>query len=481
MKDWVLQRSVSSPRSEAIVNPHSGKTLDYRELDNQIDKLSNRFLKLGVERRENIGILLDTSFKSVKVVHSLIRIGCILVFFNTRLSEPELENRIKETDVSVVICDENTKEDVPDEVSYISISSENNRNKTVKSIQNLDLNPYSWSEDEVVLIMFTSGTTGRPKSVKLTIKNIMFSAISSGFRLGIPETWHLCLPIYHMGGFSPIMRSALYGSKIIVQSGFDPKKTTNFLEEYNISAISLVPAMLKDIIRSSEIPNCLDIILLGGSPINKELVKKCEKEKIPIYPTYGLTETSSQVATTYPEEVYSNPKTVGNPLIFTEVNIVDENGNIVNKNEVGEIVVSGPTVTPGYYNKGKNNFGEYGLYTGDKGYLDDENRLYVTGRISDIIITGGENVDPKEVSNVLSNHPKIQNSVIVGIDDDRWGEKIATVVVPKESDLSKDKIKKYCRKKLASYKIPKVIEFRENIPKTHSGTVDRKKIKDILE
>jgi O-succinylbenzoic acid--CoA ligase len=332
--------------------------------------------------------------------------------------------------------------------------------------------------------MFTSGTTGEPKGVRLTLGNLVASATASAFRLGVApgDRWLCCLPMYHMGGLAPVLRSALYGTTLLVQEGFDAVRTGNALTEREATGVSLVPTQLTRLLDAGwRPPGSLETVLLGGAPASASLIERALAAEVPVYPTYGMTETASQVATATPEQVAEDPETVGQPLVFTDVSIVDADGEPVQPGETGEIVVDGPTVTPGYLDdEGAAAFGERGLHTGDVGFLDDDATLTVLGRADDTIITGGESVHPEAVAGTLRTHSAVADVAVVGVPDEEWGERIVALVVPDSEELAVDAVEQFAREHLADYRVPKGIRFAARLPRTASGTVDRVAVRERL-
>ncbi|MFC6730841.1 AMP-binding protein, partial [Natronoarchaeum mannanilyticum] len=258
---------------------------------------------------------------------------------------------------------------------------------------------------------------------------LLASAVASAFRLGVApdDRWLCCLPMYHMGGLAPVLRSTLYGTTVVLQSEFDAERTPTVARERGVTGVSLVPTMLQRILdrdAAPDLPDTLRFVLLGGAPAGADLIADCERRDVPVHPTFGMTETASQVATATPREAFEHEGTVGRPLFGTTVTVVDEDGDPLPAGETGELVVDGPTVTPGYYGDSaatEASFGAHGLHTGDVGYRDDGGRLWVLNRRDDRIVTGGENVDPGEVVGALREHPKIRDAAVVGLDDAEWG------------------------------------------------------------
>ncbi|MFC6726302.1 AMP-binding protein, partial [Halobium palmae] len=267
--------------------------------------------------------------------------------------------------------------------------------------------PYEWDRSDPLALVFTSGTTGSPKAVTMTMENVLSSAVASAFRLGVtPEDrWLVVLSLYHMGGLAPLYRSVLYGTTVVLREEFDPGATADDVGAHDVTGVSLVPTMLERMLDSrGTLAGSLRFVLLGGAPASENLIRRCRDYSVPVHPTYGMTETASQISTALPEEAFDHPGTVGRPLLWTDLTVVDDDGEPVDVGEPGELVVSGPTVTPGYYGDDEATavaFGPHGLHTGDVGYVDDDGRVYVRNRLDDRILSGGENVDPGEVVDAL--------------------------------------------------------------------------------
>jgi O-succinylbenzoic acid--CoA ligase len=289
-----------------------------------------------------------------------------------------------------------------------------------------------------------------------------------------------------MGGLAPVLRSALYGTVVVIQERFDAERTPAAAREHRATGISLVPTALHRILEAgADLPRSLRFVLLGGAAADESLIAACEDRGVPVYPTYGTTETASQIATATPAEAFAHEGTVGRPLYGTEVRILDDGGNPLPAGETGEIAVAGPTVTPGYLGDDDAAFGPHGLRTGDLGYRDDEGRLFVTGRADDVIVTGGENVSASEVVATLEEHPAVRVAAVVGLDDPEWGERVAALVVTAgeagdDTAVGEEGLRAFCRERLAGFKTPKTIRITDSLPRTPSGTVDREAVRKRL-
>lgn len=508
-RDLVAHRVSATPQRTAVIDVATGTEWTVRELDRRVDSAASNLesaVPAGTDRTR-IALLMDTRPAFAILFFAAMRTGTTVVPLNVRETTDELAAKVERSDPAVIVCERATEdaaleiaadtgsidvrsvdEPVYDRVGKL-VSTAVNQPDTVDSDPRT-VEPVALERDETQLIMFTSGTSGRPKGVRLTVGNLVASATASAFRLGLDpaDRWLCCLPMYHMGGLAPIFRSVLYGTTAVIQRAFDPESTARVLADYDVTGVSLVPTMCKRLLDAGWRPaDALRFVLLGGAPASDELLERCLERDVPIHPTYGMTETASQIATATPAEIDTHRGTVGQPLVCTDVSVV-EDGEPVGASEPGELVVSGPTVTPGYLDDAATAaaFSDRGLHTGDVGYRDEDGRLWILNRHSDRIVTGGENVDPGEVLAALRSHPFVEDAAVVGLDDEEWGEQVAALVVSERTETNTNgsfvvqSLVTHCREHLAGFKRPKTIGFAESLPRTPSGTVDRDAVRNRL-
>jgi O-succinylbenzoic acid--CoA ligase len=263
--------------------------------------------------------------------------------------------------------------------------------------------------------------------------------------------------------------------------GFDPGATLAAMETTGATCVSLVPAMLSRLLDAGSLPESLRFVLLGGAPAADDLLERCFERDVPVAPTYGMTETASGIATARPAAARDRVGTVGNPLFTTTVTVVSE-GRAVGPGERGELVVSGPVVTPGYYRNGDatdSAFGPHGFHTGDVGYRDEAGRVWVLDRLDDRLNPGGETVDPGEVVDALRAFPGVADAAGGGRPDEELGERVAALVVT-DGSLDPSALERHCRERLAGFKLPRTVGLADGLPRTESGTVDREAVRDRL-
>jgi len=312
----------------------------------------------------------------------------------------------------------------------------------------------------VCAVVPTSGSSGHPRGVILTRRNVATAVEASRRRLAntASDRWFLTLPLFHVGGLSVVWRTFTAGGSIEAHGLFDAEAAAGALRNRSVTMASLVPTMLQRILDVDPGPyEGLKAVLLGGAPAEESLIEPALAAGMPILQTYGMTESTSQIATVEPGRAHASLGTVGRPLDGFEVTIID-----------GEITINGPAVSPGYLGEVSRS-GPF--HTGDLGHFDDEGRLVIVGRKGDTIITGGENVRPSVVESAIEAHPKVRRAVVVGVDDGEWGEIVVAIVEANEHAIAG--IAETLRDRLARHEIPKRWVVVEHVPLLPNGKVDR--------
>ncbi|QRY23513.1 acyl--CoA ligase [Halobacterium sp. GSL-19] len=480
MRDEVTLQATTNPDRPALVDAATDRTWTYDALDSAVDATAGSLAALGVTPGDRVAVLLETRPAFATLVFAAARLGAVLVPLNARLSQPELATQADAVAPVAVICGRDTAT-AADRLDAPAVRVADDA--TVRPLSGTDpdaVTPVDSAWDDTRLLLFTSGTTGDPTAVRLTYRNLAASAAASAARLGVlPDDRWLCpLSMYHTGGVSVVLRTALYGTTAVLTRtpGFDAAAVGDALETHDCTGVSLVPPMLDRLVEANAVPDSLRFALVGGAPTPPELVERACAAGVPVCPTYGATETASQAATLHASDAPAHPESVGRPLLGTTVTVVEPDTHTpVPDGQAGLLAVSGPTVTPGYADEGTAPRCEHGLLTGDRGWIDADGFLHVGGRASDEIITGGENVRPEAVAAVLREHPAIEAVAVVGVPDDAWGDRVGALVVPADdtADVSVASLRAFCDGRLAGYKHPRVVAAVDALPRTASGTVDR--------
>ncbi len=482
--DWLSQQR----GSKKVAIEYEGEFWTYGQLYERAGRLAGYLASLGAQAGERIALLARHGLVFANTVHSIIQLEAILVPLNTRLSATELVWQLRDAGVHMLIYDSDHRELAQQVVESL-------RTSVAAGPIEVELDGVHWNEDELPIyheyivltatqsLMYTSGTTGRPKAARISYKNQLWGALGSALRLGVQpdDRWLTPLPLFHVGGQSVLLRSVIYGTTAVVHAAFDPVKVNQALCEQGVTLVSVVPVMLSRMLgeQTEPYPNTLRNVLLGGGPAPRLLLDVCIQQHVPVSQSYGLTEANSQVATLSIEDSLRKIGSAGRALAFTEVCIMGEDGP-VDPYQEGEIVLRGPTVITGYENNPEADeraFRNGFFYTGDIGYVDSEGYLYVLDRRADMIVSGGENVYPAEVEATLLAHEDIMDAGVFGMPDERFGQlPFAVVKVRLGVTLDIAELKKFCRKHIAGYKIPRKIVCAAELPRNASGKLLRREL-----
>jgi O-succinylbenzoic acid--CoA ligase len=481
-----LQRHARSrPGHPALVI--DGTILSYGALSAEVDATARRLAGLGLVPGDRLAVCLPNGPDFAVLVHAAARLGAILVPLNTRLVPPELAWHLADSGARLAVWDElgevgATPAPVEWPGRWLGLAElAASPPRDVALADEVDL-------AAPATIVYTSGTTGRPKGAVLTHGNHLWSALASAQRLGVlpGDRWLLPLPLFHVGGLAVLLRSALYGTIAEVHGRFDAAAVATALAGGDVTLASLVPTMLARVLDAwgdRPVPSGFRAVLLGGGPVPTGLLRRAAAVGLPVAPTYGLTEACSQVATHAPTLHWPDDDVGAEPLAFTSIRVVGDDGRALPPGGVGEIQVRGPTLMPGYWKNPEPSaavFADGWLRTGDVGWLDVRGWLHMADRRDDLIVSGGENVYPAEVEAVLDAQPGVAESCVVGLPDEAWGHVVAAVVVRAASDLTADTLLAEARRHLAGYKIPRRVIWADALPRTAAGKLRRAEVRASL-
>ena len=480
--NWPADRAAVTPHALALVAGREHIT--YRELDRRVQQVAIHLAAHGVGAGVRLAVLLPNTPDYVCLIHAAARLGAILVPLNTRLAAPELAFQLAKTTPALLVTDAGHRPRVV--AAPCPVLDVTALRAPVSPAARVPA-PAPVTLDSPQAIVFTSGTTGRPKGVVLTFGNHFWSATASAYRLGVlpHDRWLSCLPLYHVGGLAVVFRSCLYGTAMVLHDRFDLDDFDAALDADAITLTSLVPTMFYRLLehRRTPWPAALRAVLLGGAATSPALVEAGKARGVPMAVTYGLTEAASQVATATPDLVLRKPGSPGAPLMFGRVHIGDGEGNTLAAGEIGEVIVRGPMVMAGYFEEPEataQTLRDGDLFTGDMGYLDDDGDLWIVQRRSDIIVTGGENVYPAEVEAVLDGLPGVRRSCVVGLPDAEWGQSVAALVEVDASAFDVNALRSQARQALAGYKVPRLLVRTDALPQTASGKIERRRVAELL-
>jgi len=448
------------------------------------------FLKDLVEKKADslkwpVAFLSESSDMLIFCVAACWKLGIPFIPINPSMKNEELKNYFEALKPVLIFCDSNNRSRLDDD-NVIKMDENFFLNSFTHDTRNMELpDPDSIDKEQIFGYFFTSGTSGKPKIVPLKRRQILSASAASAqnFKPDPNHFWLLCLPLNHIGGISIILRSVIYESAIYRLGEFHEEMVKEFLcENQRFQAASLVPTMLKRLLDDPLFKTHRDFksILLGGGPVTENLLRKSAERGIPIISSYGMTETCAQIIANpllAPSGMYTPLKSVGKPFPPNEIQIRDDNGRILGKNQSGELWLKGPQVFDGYYNKEENKkrFDKDGWFsTGDYGHMNGFGHIFIESRRTDLIITGGENVNPNEVEEAMQKLPTIKEAVVIGVPDEEWGQKVTAVVTLKNGKTPQlEEIREQLKDFLTDFKLPKELRIVKDFPKTDTGKVKR--------
>ncbi len=495
--DWISRWAIFYPDKIAIKEYETDRTLTYRQLNNCANFISHKFInELNLTSGERIVLLAENSLEHIVLFSVCQKTGFILVPLNYRLVARELDYQINDSEPSLIITEDKFIDKVCELESYKKIKHKISLADLSKLLEEqkdriCEFNSNeSFDENHPIFILYTSGTTGFPKGALYTHKMLFWNSINTQLRLDI--TSHdrsiSCTPMFHTGGWNVIPTPFLHhGAYVCLMKKFDPDIVLQLLEKEKTTMFMAVPTMIS-MMAQSEYFEKVDLssvkyFIIGGEPMPLPLIEIWHKKGVPIRQGYGLTEVGPSVTSLHQDDAIRKMGSIGKANFYLKYKIVDDSGNEVKQGEIGELVLKGPSVTPGYWKNPEatlQSLRDGWFYTGDLVKEDEDGFLYVVDRKKNMFISGGENIYPAEIEKVLYSHPDILEVAVIGVPDEKWGEVGKAYIRLKEnSTLNKDKLRKFCEANLARYKIPKYFEIVNEIPKNETGKIDRKTLLNL--
>lgn len=467
-QNWLLKQAATLPNQIAIDD--GNERLSFAELKKQVEVLVGKIDHLNPGSR--VGLLATNTLMSYKLALAIMCSGRTIVWLNWRLAGEELERQIKDSGLQLCLVE-----------NSLWRSGMTNPFKSYSAFLITNADPGElipvFKSDWVASIMYTSGTTGKPKGVLQTFGNHFYSAVSSALNLGLSsaDKWLCVAPIFHISGFSIIMRGLIYGMTVRLVEKFRAEEIERILANEVVTIMSVVPFMLKKLIQQQNKTNihynsAFRCMLLGGGTIDRETLEICLQRSIPVVQCYGMTETCSQIIALRSADALLKLGSVGQPLFSTQLKLSKD----------GEILLKTPALTPGYLNlpdKLPSKMIDGWYRTGDIGHLDKEGYLYIDGRADEMLISGGENIFPQEVEQVYQRYPQINEVAVVGQNDSVWGQ-VPVAFVVSDRRLSTTKLMNYGYEHLARYKVPQHYIFVSELPKNASGKIRRFMLREKL-
>jgi len=488
------RRAVLSPNKEGLVCEDVRQT--FSELNTRANRLAQAMKALGVGHGDRVGILALNEPEYYDMLFGLGKIGAILVPVNYRLAGPEMEFILSDCDAKVFVFGQ----------EYFEVVDSFRNNIPAKELIAISDKPPNWAksfetlvseassdepeitggDDDTLTILYTSGTTGKPKGAELTHSNYFWASVTMGVTLGdLGDTVLVALPLFHIGALGGVPMFVHRGIRTVLLRSFDPKRFLELIEEEKVNGFGSVPALLSFL---KVVPNfdkydwgSVNIILVYAAPVPVTLLKEYAEAGIEVRQLYGLTECCTGTVLDAKNAI-SKAGSCGHPFFHIDVRLVDDQGRDVGPDELGEVLLRGPVVMKGYWNQPEataETIKDGWLFTGDIAKKDKDGFLYIMDRKKDMIISGGENIYPAEIEDSLLAHPKIQDVGVIGYSDDQWGESVKAVVVVSEGEkLTEDELIEWCQGRIGRFKIPKKVVFTDSLPRTPTGKILKRVLRD---
>jgi acyl-CoA synthetase (AMP-forming)/AMP-acid ligase II len=508
--DFLSIANAICPERACIV--FDGKRWTYSQINDRTNQLANSLAEAGVKKGDCIGVLHVNCNQYVEAYFTSAKLGAIFVPLNFRAKADELAYMIGHAEVKVLFVGDRYHDliqSIRPRLPKIqeTISLEGGTRPAYEDLihsASSDEMTSDVGDEDITILMYTSGTTGRPKGVPLR-HNAFVTYVLENVEPASPEVEErnlLTVPLYHVAGIQAMLAAIYGGRTLVLMRQFEVKEWMGTIERERATRAMLVPTMLKRVIDDPDFSkhdlSSLKVITYGAAPMPFEVIHKA----IRVMPwarfinAFGQTETASTITTLGPEdhilegsEAEKTKKlkrltsSIGKPLPDVEIKIVDEEGKALPPSGLGEILARGPRVMAGYWKDEEKTSQvmtpDGWLRTGDMGWMDEDGYIYLSGRSDDMIIRGGENISPEEVEEVLHSYPKVEEAAVIGVPDVEWGQETRAVVVLKEGEsATPEEIMEYCRTRLAGFKRPRSVVFIDGLPRNPMGKVLRKKLRE---
>ncbi|MFI9759498.1 long-chain fatty acid--CoA ligase [Streptomyces sp. NPDC051963] len=485
---WPARRARKTPHRTAVV--HDGTTITYAALYERTTRLARALRAAGVRRGDRIAYLGPNHPSFLETLFAAGTLGAVFVPLNIRLAGPEIAYQLTDSGARVLVYAPRFAGLVAglpgnsDVRTYVEVGPEYDRLLADASDEPID-EPVTG--DDTCLILYTSGTTGRPKGAMLTHANATWNAVNFLIDkdLHADERALVAAPLFHIAGLTVLSLPVLLkGGTLVLVEAFDPADTLDLVERQRITYMFGVPAMFEQIARHPRWPDAdlssLRMLSCGGAPVPTPLIETYQARGLTFLQGYGMTEALG-VLFLDGEHSVSKAGSAGVPHFFADVRVLRPDLTPVDVGETGEVVVRGPSVMSGYWGLPEETaaaFVDGWFRTGDAARVDEDGYVFVVDRIKDMIISGGENIYPAEIEDLLLAHPDIVECAVIGVPDDKWGEVPRAVVVPRAgADLDPDEVLASLSGRLAKYKIPKSVVLADELPRTASGKLLKSRVR----
>jgi fatty-acyl-CoA synthase len=480
--DLIAKRAELSPQAVAMEEPATGRTVTYAELDRRSARAAALMADRGVAEGDRVAILCRNRIAFFEILFGCAKLGAILVPLNWRMPAVELEQLIADAEPSLLFYGAEDAA-VAESLAIVAIGLDADYETEAPQARSFRRH---WPAEGIWYLLYTSGTTGQPKGVIYTFQMALANYVNIRAAIGLTaaDATPNFLPLFHTAGINLHTLPALIeGARVIVLEGFNADALVALFEQRRITAFFAVPAVYQSLIEHPRFPfAALDHVRhwgCGGAPLPDAVVERYRMLGIRVCNGMGMTETGPTAFLAAPEDAWEHVGSVGKPQLLCSVRIIDEQGRDAGVGEVGDLLFAGPGITPGYWRNEeatREAFTDDGwLKSGDLAFRCGEGFYYVAGRRKEMFISGGENVYPAEVENVLCAHPAVQEVAVVAAPDPRWGEvgRAFILPIPGVAALDTAELTAFCRARLAAYKGPRSFELVTDFPRTAAGKIQK--------
>lgn len=510
--DFLSIASAICPERDAMV--FEGKRFTYSQIGERVNRLGNALIKLGVQKGDRIAMMQVNSPECIEVYYAAAKLGAIYVPLNFRARAEELSYMIRNGEVKVLFLGKRYADMVrgilpdiptlkhcvslddkePDMLYYEDIISSAPADEVITEID----------DEDVTILMYTAGTTGRPKGVPLRHSGFASYVLENvdPANPDLEERNLLTVPLYHVAGIQAMLAAIYGGRTMVLMRQFEVNEWMKAVQEEHATRVMLVPTMLKNVIDNPDFDkydlSSLQVITYGAAPMPFEVITKAMKllSWVRFINAFGQTETASTITTLGPEDhviegteeekekkLKRLAHSIGKPLPDVEVRILGDDGKPLPPGQLGDIVAKGPRIMSGYWKdeeKSAKAFTSDGwLITSDRGWKDEDGYVFLAGRDDDMIIRAGENISPEEIENSLYSFPKVEEAAVIGVPDPEWGQIPRAIVVLKKGETAtSDEIMEHCRNNLASFKRPRSVVFIDELPRNPMGKILKNKLRE---
>lgn len=494
--DWIEHHAKFRPWRRALVDDTKGTAVTFGELHCRVNALAAALQgQFGVRRGDRVVLVSKSCSEAFELQFACARVGAIFVPTNWRLSADELQWIVTDCGPKVVFHDAEFKHLIAVDCQSVEIDVGASLNspyeQLARSTGSLVAERMQW--EEIWMILYTSGTTGRPKGAMLSYRMMHFNVLCwlSPTRITDQSVFLCAMPTFHTGGLNCYSNPILYaGGTVVIQREYEPARALALLADKTVGVTHFFGtpthySMLTQVPGFANTPlPTLEIAGMGGSPSSNSLVRDLVATGLPMQPAYGMTEIGPAIFVTEMDDVARKIGSCGHPTLHTEIKVVDSQGRTCNTGESGELCVRGPVCMSGYWNNAeatRSSFDDGWFKTGDGARIDEDGYVYIVDRLKDMFISGGENVYPAEIERVLGDHPAVLLSAVIGIPNEQWGEVGAAYVVLKEgAHASEADLRVHCTSRLAKYKVPKSISLVPDLPRNASGKIMKRAIRQDI-